>query len=131
MLYDGVCVFCSRATHFILKHERAPLVRFVALQSAEGQRLARTYGIDAADPNTLLFIEDGRMLTKSGGVMALTRYLRQPAALLGVAWFIPRPLRDWVYDRVARNRYSIFGKSETCIVPPASQRHRFSLPDPA
>lgn len=128
-LYDGVCVLCAGGVHYTLKHERDQRMRFVAIQSAEGREFARGHGIDPDDPQSFLFIENGRALTKSDGVLALLDHLRGPARMLLIGRALPRPVRDWFYDRIARNRYRIFGRKSHCELPAPEQRHRFTLPD--
>jgi predicted DCC family thiol-disulfide oxidoreductase YuxK len=128
-LYDGVCVLCSGGVRYTLKHEREQAMRFVAIQSREGRELALAHGIDPDDPDSFLFIENGRALPKSDGVLALVRHLDGPARLLLLGRFLPRPVRDWLYDRVARNRYRLLGRKSSCEMPDPGQRHRFSLPE--
>ena len=128
-LFDGVCILCSRSVAFVLKHETAPLIRFVAIQSAEGRALAGLHGIDPDDPESFLFIENGVAQPKSDGIAALTHHLRVPWSWMGAFRILPRPVRDWLYDRIARNRYRIFGKRESCLIPTPETRQRFALPD--
>jgi predicted DCC family thiol-disulfide oxidoreductase YuxK len=128
-LYDGVCVLCSGGVRYTLKHERNDAMRFVAIQSREGRELARAHGIDPDDPESFLFVENGIALPKSDGVLALIRHLDGPARLLLAGQVLPRALRDGLYDRVARNRYRLFGRKASCEMPDPSQRHRFSLPE--
>ena len=128
-LYDGVCVLCSGAVKYTLRHEREPAIRFVAIQSREGRALAQAHGINPDDPESFLFIEGGKALAKSDGVLALMRHLRGPARLLLVGAVLPRAIRDWLYDRVARNRYRWFGQKTACERPDPAQRHRFTLPE--
>ncbi|MEM1046402.1 MAG: thiol-disulfide oxidoreductase DCC family protein [Pseudomonadota bacterium] len=128
-LFDGVCVLCSGSVQYTLRHERGPTIRFVAIQSAEGRDLAHAHGIDPDNPDSFLFIEGGRALAKSDGVIALSRHLSGPASWLRRARILPRFLRDGLYDLVARNRYRLFGKKVSCTLPDPAQRHRFTLPD--
>jgi predicted DCC family thiol-disulfide oxidoreductase YuxK len=129
LLYDGLCVLCSRSVAFVLEHERDASIRFVAIQSEEGAALATTHGVDPEQPDTFLFVEGGRAWRKSSGVIAVFAHLRRPWSFARVARFCPAPLRDWLYDRVARNRYRLFGKREVCIVPTPELRERFALPE--
>lgn len=129
LLYDGVCVLCSGGVRFVLRHEREPAIRFVAVQSTEGRALARVHGLDPQAPESFLFIENGAALAKSDAAFAVIRHLRGPARLLLLGRILPRPLRDWLYDRIARNRYHLFGQKTVCERPDPRQRHRFSLPD--
>lgn len=128
-VYDGVCVLCSGGVRYTLSHERGHAIRFVAIQSREGRELARRYGIDPDDAESFLFIEGDRALTKSDGVLALAAHLDGPARLFRAGRLLPKSLRDWLYDRLARNRYRIFGRRSTCEMPDPAQRHRFSLPE--
>ncbi|MEP3276339.1 MAG: DCC1-like thiol-disulfide oxidoreductase family protein [Stappiaceae bacterium] len=129
LLYDGVCVLCSRAVSYTLAHERTHTIRFVAIQSAEGGNLANQYGINPHNPDSFLFIEDRTALRKSDGVLALMQHLNGPARLFLWAKYLPRSLRDWCYDRLARNRYCLFGRKQACTVPDNTSRHRFILPN--
>jgi predicted DCC family thiol-disulfide oxidoreductase YuxK len=128
-LFDEMCVLCAGSVAFTLHHEQAPEIRFVAITSTEGRVIAASHGINPENPDTFLFIDAGRALPKSGGVIALCRYLRWPWRAGVALVLVPRPIRDWVYDRVARNRYAWFGKRETCLVPDQATRARFVLPD--
>jgi len=128
-VFDAKCVLCSSMVHYVLRHEMRPDMRFISIQSAEGQRLAQAHGIDPLDPTSFLFLEDGRASTASDGVLALVRHLRGPARLLRLLRPLPRGWRDRLYYIVARNRYAWFGERETCMVPDAATRQRFVLPD--
>lgn len=128
-LYDGVCVLCSRSVRYALRHERDDAMRFVAIQSREGRALAARHGLDPDDPDSVLLIEDGRALAKSDAVLALSARLAGPARLLGLGRVVPKAFRDWLYDRVARNRYRVFGRKTACAIPDPGRRHRFTLPD--
>lgn len=128
MLFDGVCVLCAASVRFVLKHERLHDIRFVAIQSAEGRALAAAHGLDAGDPASFLFADDSGAFTKTTGIIALARHLRRPARALALLRIVPRPFRDWAYDRIARNRYALFGKREACLIPDAALRARFAVP---
>jgi predicted DCC family thiol-disulfide oxidoreductase YuxK len=129
-LFDGHCVLCSAGVRYILKHEFHHEVHFVAIQSREGRALAELHGIDPEDPESFLFIEHGRALAKSDGVLALLKHAGGPAQALRIACLLPRTLRDWIYDLVAHNRYGLFGKRDDCLVLQPHERHRFVLPEP-
>ena len=123
ILYDGVCVFCSRWIRFIATRDVDRRFRFTAIQSGYGTRLAQAFGIDPArsrhqrrDPWRRRVFQirrraDGAVESAGMGMGARLRRL-------------PKPLRDAVYNLVARNRYRIFGKYEACFVPDAELRAR-------
>jgi len=129
-LYDGLCLFCSRWVLFVLRNEKAPLIRFVAFQSEEGRRLAARHGIDPDATDSFLFIVDNQALSKSDGVAAVCARLRFPWSLAAAITVFPRPLRDWAYDLVARNRHLLAGKGSYCMAPPPEWRARVVAPDP-
>jgi predicted DCC family thiol-disulfide oxidoreductase YuxK len=123
ILYDGVCVFCSRWIRFIAARDVARRFRFTAIQSGYGTRLAPTLGIDPDDPDTNAVVHGGVAYFKSDGALMVLSHLP------GWRWTsylraVPKPLRDIVYNLVARNRYRIFGKYDACFVPDAEMRAR-------
>lgn len=125
MLFDGVCNVCNAGVQFMLRHERAPEVQFASLQSARGRELVATYGL-ADDISTVVFIEGGKVFTRSSAAVRAARYLRAPwPALAWLLWVIPKPLRDLAYVVFAANRYRLFGKRHECMVPTAELRARF------
>ena len=116
ILFDGVCVFCSRWAHFIVARDKAARFRFTPIQSAYGTRLAQALGIDPDDPDTNAVVHGSVAYFKSDGALTVL------SCLPGWSWVrvllaVPRPLRNAVYNVVAKNRYRIFGKYDACIVP--------------
>ena len=123
ILFDGVCIFCSRWVRFVATRDTEARFRFTTIQSAYGARLAQAVGIDASDPDTNAVIHGGVARFKSDGALTVLSLL--PGwSLVRVLFVVPRPLRDAVYNLVAKNRYRIFGKYDACIVPDASLRAR-------
>jgi predicted DCC family thiol-disulfide oxidoreductase YuxK len=123
ILYDGVCVFCSRWVRFVATRDVAQRFRFTAIQSDYGTRLAQTFGIDPSDPDTNAVIHGGVAYFKSDAALTVL------ASLPGWHWTrvlrrVPKPVRDAVYSLVARNRYRIFGRYEECFVPDAGMKAR-------
>ena len=123
ILYDGVCVFCSHWVRFVAARDLARRFRFTAIQSGYGTRLAQAFGIDSNDPDTNAVVHGGRVFFKSDAALMVLSHLP------GWNWvrvlrFVPKPLRDAVYNLVAHNRYRIFGKYENCFTPDAELRAR-------
>ena len=123
ILYDGVCVFCSRWVRFVATRDVERRFRFTAIQSPYGTRLARASGIDPADPDTNAVIHGGVAYFRSDAALTVLSHLP------GWGWVralraVPKPLRDSVYGLIARNRYRIFGKYDECFVPDAEMRAR-------
>ena len=123
ILYDGVCVFCSGWIRFVAARDVDRRFRFTAIQSGYGTRLAQHFGIDPDDPDTNAVIHGGVAYVKSGAALTVL------SCLPGWGWAralfaVPRPIRDGVYNVIAKNRYRIFGKYDACIVPDAALRAR-------
>lgn len=126
VVFDTDCVLCSTWVHFILRHEVDKSLRFVSAWSDEGRSLAGQHGLSPEDlDRTYLLIEDGKGLTHSDAGIAIAGHLKWPWRALQVFRFVPRILRDAVYNLVARNRYAWFGHRANCFIPPAGQGHRF------
>jgi len=126
-LFDGICVLCSRGVNYVLRHEKQPEMRFVAIQSQEGRQLALDHDIDPENPQSFLFIENGQSYQLSDAVLAMAKFVGGPGRYFLWTRFVPRPLRDLAYGLVAKNRYRIFGKMDHCYVPKPDETHRFIL----
>ena len=123
ILYDGVCIFCSRWVRFVVKRDTARRFRFTPIQSPYGTRLAQTFGIDPDDPDTNAVVHGGLAWLKSDAALTVLSLLPR-WGWVRVLFAVPKPLRDAVYSLVARNRYKIFGKYDECFVPDAEMRAR-------
>jgi len=123
VLFDGVCVLCSWWVRFVIERDPQAQFLFLPIQSPQGRALATSLGIDPGVPETNAVVIGGYAYYKSD---AAIRILERLPALSWTRRFaiVPRPLRDWIYDRVARNRYDVFGKSESCLLmTPELARH--------
>jgi predicted DCC family thiol-disulfide oxidoreductase YuxK len=116
ILFDGVCVLCSRGCRFVSKRDRRGYFRFVPIQLAEGRPLAEQLGIDPDRPDSFALVAAGRAYVKSEAALRIARELPR-WHWTWVFHFIPRVIRDWIYDLVARNRYRWFGRRDACMLP--------------
>ena len=130
VLFDGVCVLCSRWVRFLIEHDSNGYFKFTPIQSPDGLALARELGINPETPETNAIVMGGRAYFKGDfAIHALTRVPRwQWVRGLSI---LPRSLRDWLYDRIARNRYRLFGKTESCMIPRPEVLSRFVLDKPS
>ncbi|WP_395334807.1 thiol-disulfide oxidoreductase DCC family protein [Novosphingobium sp. BL-8H] len=117
ILFDGECVLCSANAQFILTHDKARRYRLAPMQGEVGAALFRRHGVDPDDPDTILLIDGDRVLRDSDAVLSIYTGLGWPWRIAGLALLVPRWMRDPVYRWVARNRYRIFGRRETCWIP--------------
>jgi predicted DCC family thiol-disulfide oxidoreductase YuxK len=123
LLFDGVCTLCNGFVQFVIQRDPAGRFQFAALQSDAARRLLRAAPHPL--PDSLVLVENGRVFMKSTAALRVVRGLSFPWPLASVFVAVPRPLRDWVYDIVARNRYRWFGRREVCMVPTPELRARF------
>ena len=124
LVFDGECIFCSGWVNFVLRHDRQGRYRFITAQSLLGQALYRHYGLDSRDYETNILIADGIAYLKSEGSLRLAAGLGFPWKLAGILRLIPKSIRDPLYEWIARNRYRIAGRRNTCFVPSPEHRAR-------
>ena len=110
---------------FLAPRDRDGTLWFAAVQSATGQAVLRRYNIPADDYESFVLVENGRTYFKSDAFFCTLRYMTWPWPLLRIARYIPRQLADWLYDRVARNRYAVFGRKAGCMLPRPDLAARF------
>jgi predicted DCC family thiol-disulfide oxidoreductase YuxK len=131
ILYDGVCGFCNRTVQFILKRDARDRFRFAALQSEFARPLLRKHGVNPGQLDSLVLVLDRgqaseRVEQRSIASISIFRELGPFwRALANLYALLPHALRDWGYNLVARYRYRIFGKYDSCPLPKASDRHKF------
>ena len=124
VLFDAECVLCSANASFILSHDRDDKFYLASMQGEVGAQLFRQHGLDPKDPTTILVIEGPKVRRDSDAILSIYGGLGFPWRFAAIFRVIPRFLRDPIYRFVARNRYRIFGKRESCWVPPEHQRSR-------
>jgi predicted DCC family thiol-disulfide oxidoreductase YuxK len=124
VFFDGVCGLCNRSVDWIIRHDRNAIFRFAPLQGETSRTLL---GPDAgADLNTIVLLDEHGQHRRSVAVVAILRRLGGFWRLCGaLLWIVPRPIRNWGYNVIARNRYRWFGKHDTCRIPSAAERARF------
>jgi predicted DCC family thiol-disulfide oxidoreductase YuxK len=125
VLFDGVCNLCNGSVLFVIDRDPSAHFHFAALQSDAGRALLRQHGYAGADLSSIVLVDGGRLYTRSTAALRIARRLAWPWRLLYALIVVPRPLRDAVYDLVARNRYRWFGREEACRVPTPELRGRF------
>ena len=126
ILFDGICNLCNGSVIFILKQEKAPVFRFASIQSEPGQQLLEWCGLPSGYNQAVVYIENGRIHLGSTAALKIGQRLIFPWSFLSYAGIIiPKFIRDWVYNQIARNRYQWFGKKEVCMIPSENLKARF------
>src|SRR5262249_13486429 len=125
MVFDGACNFFSGSVRLVSYMDKDGGISFATLPSSLGQELCRQHGVDPHDPTTFLFFDKGQALQATDAIAAMMARLQAPWRWLRLIKVIPRPMRDAMYRWTARNRYRLFGRRKTCMVPSANLRRRF------
>lgn len=130
ILYDGSCGLCQRAVRFVLRYERSRWFQFAPLQGAAGRAaLARHHRVVDGMDTVCVAVNYGganeSLRVKSDAALYVFWRLGGVWRATAIARLVPGPLRDAVYDWVARRRYGWFGRDESCPLPAPRQRDRF------
>lgn len=125
ILFDGVCKLCNAWSNFIIRHDNASAFKLASVQSKEGQDLLAHFGYPIDTYETMLVVDGSRCLDKSDAFFFVMKTLGYPWQLVSVFSFVPRAIRNWLYDRIALNRYALFGKYDYCTLPTADHEHRY------
>jgi len=130
ILYDGVCGLCNRFNQFVLERDFKDIFRFAPLQGSFANGVLTRHGADPRKLDTIYIVLDynqptERLLSKSQAILFTLQTLGGRWRVLSAFTVLPKPIRDVGYDLVAHNRYRIFGRYETCLVPQEKYRHKF------
>ena len=125
ILFDGTCDLCNWSAHFIIKRDAEGYFKFAAIQSEAGRKLLARHGLPSETVATVILIEGREYFTKSDAAIRVASRLSGLWWILKALAIIPRPIRNWCYDVVAKNRYWGSGKQKRCIVPSSEHLNRF------
>ncbi|NNG26249.1 MAG: DUF393 domain-containing protein [Ignavibacteriaceae bacterium] len=125
ILFDGVCNFCNYWVNFILERDKNDFFRFAAMQSEAGQKLLKKFNLGQTNFDTFILIDGENYHTKSTAALVIARKLRSVVKLLYPFIFLPKFIRDFFYDLIAKNRYKFFGRKEVCKIPNEKERVQF------
>jgi len=125
ILFDGVCNFCNFWVNFVIKRDTKDIFRFAALQSEKAKELTSSFSIDASKLDTFVLIEGEKFFTKSTAALMICKHLNGSIKILSLFIILPKIFRDFIYDMIAKNRYKLFGKRESCRVPTKEEKLKF------
>ena len=125
IVFDGECVLCSGFFRFVVERDHQNKFHFVIAQSPLGTKLYDFLGLKSDDFDTNLVLVDGRLYTKLDTLPAVLGVIGGPWRAVSAIRILPKPIRDFLYNRIARNRYAWFGRRDTCLVPTPEIRERF------
>jgi len=126
ILFDGVCNLCNGAIQFVIKRDKKDVFRYAPLQSEIGQQMISERGIDTFKTDSIILVEPGvAYYTKSEAALEIASEFGGLWPLFQIFKWMPASLRDMVYDFVARNRYTWFGKKNQCMIPTPELQAKF------
>ncbi|MBK8552890.1 MAG: thiol-disulfide oxidoreductase DCC family protein [Ignavibacteria bacterium] len=125
ILFDGICNLCNSSVNFIIDHDKNNIFKFASLQSDAGQTLLNKFKLDTKDFDTIVLIENDKCYVRSGAVLRIVKSFPGIWKLLYLFSIVPSPLRDFLYDILADNRYKWFGKKDSCRVPTPELKEKF------
>ena len=126
IVFDGHCVLCSHWVGFLLKRDTRAHFQFAAMQSETGRQILIDAGLDPDNPSSFVLIADAAVLRETTAIISVFNALNAPwPAIAAMMKIIPRGIRDWVYFRIARNRYRLFGQRQQCYAPLGDDAQRF------
>jgi predicted DCC family thiol-disulfide oxidoreductase YuxK len=125
VLYDGVCALCNGSVRFLAPRDRTGRLHFAPIQSEAGQKVLRRHGMPLTDWQSFVFLDSGEVHLKSSACLRIICYMSGAWPALRVFRILPRGVLDWFYDRVAANRYALFGRHEDCLMPTEALQAKF------
>lgn len=125
ILFDGLCNLCNGSVNFILKSDKQGKFKFASLQSEIGIELTKKYNIDTNIIDSIVLIKNDSVFTKSSAVLEILKDMPIGWRLFRIGIILPKFVRDWLYDIIAKRRYKIFGKKDECPIPPKDVQDRF------
>lgn len=125
ILFDGVCNFCNYWVNFIIDRDVKNLFKFAALQSEKGQEILGKFNLPKDDFDSFILILNNKAYKKSAAVFKIAGRLKGWPGLLVPFQLLPSAITDFFYDIIAKNRYKIFGKRESCRIPTDEEKSRF------
>ncbi len=123
--FDGVCNLCNSSVQFVLKRDKKKVFRFATLQGNHAKSTFAKFSLPHADLSSIVLLEHNTVYTQSTAALRIAKKLNALWPLLYLFIIIPKPIRDAVYNYIAKNRYKWFGKQESCMLPTKETQRLF------
>lgn len=125
IIFDGLCNLCEYSVQFIIKNDHRAKFNFVAGQSERGKELQLLHGFDTIRDGTVILVKDEQIFIKSDAALEIARELDGLWRFLYIFRFVPKPIRDFLYTVISKNRYQWFGVKNECLLPDDTFKDRF------
>ena len=127
ILFDGVCNLCNGSVNFILARDPREVFLFSPVQSAFADDLLKKHGLQGIGNDSFVLVKNGTCYLRSDAALQISREMKGLWPLLYGLRIVPKFLRDFAYNLVARNRYKLFGRKQSCMVPTPALKRRFIM----
>ena len=125
ILFDGVCNFCNNTVNFVIRRDPKSIFKFATLQCTVAQQILKSHRLDNAEMNSFVLIENDKIYIKSTAALRVCRRLKGLWPLMYGFIIVPKLIRNGIYNWIAKNRYTWFGKKEACMIPSPDVSARF------
>jgi len=123
IVFDGVCNLCIWSVRFIIKHDKNAYFHFVSQESDIGKTLLKKHALSQID--SIVLLQETNVYTHSTAALEIAKHLDAYWKYAYILRFVPLQVRDFFYKKIAKYRYSIFGKKESCLIPTKEVKERF------
>jgi len=127
ILFDGICNFCNYWVNFILKHDKSGTIRFASLQGENGKKIQTELNINSSKIDSVILVFNQKAYFYSDAVIGIGQQMGGIYKASILFKIVPRPLRDFIYKYIAKNRYSWFGQRDACMIPTKEVKSRFLI----
>lgn len=125
ILFDGLCNLCNSSVQFVIRHDSKSYFKFASLQSSFGQYQLHKFDLLVNQLYSVILVKNGIVFQKSNAALEIAKELDGLWPVLYFFKIVPRFIRDWIYTIVAKNRYTWFGKKDSCMLPSPELKSRF------
>ncbi|GGI25110.1 thiol-disulfide oxidoreductase DCC family protein [Pedobacter mendelii] len=125
IFFDGVCNLCNASVQFTIEHDKKNVFKFTALQGEYAKTILPKFNVDIEKMNSILLVENEKLYTKSSAALRVAKELSGLLPILYAFIIVPKFIRDWVYDIIAKNRYKWWGRQESCWIPTPELKSKF------
>lgn len=125
ILFDGVCNVCNGFVNFLIPRDKKDKFQYGSLQSLKVKEMLQQYHYNPDDLSTVILIEKDKLYSQSTAVLKILRQMSGAWPLMYAFIIVPKAIRDFAYQQIARNRYKLFGKKDSCMVPTPELRAKF------
>lgn len=127
ILFDGVCNLCNSSVLYVIKRDKNEKFLFAPLESDIGKKIIQKFNIDTKETDSILLynpLKDS-LTYKSTAALLIAKQLGFPTNILTLFLIVPKVIRNWVYNYIAKNRYKWYGKKESCMIPTPELKAKF------